>query len=162
MKCNWEVTRLRHGTEGSVRGHVRGTRQWVALLGMFAIVAALLRPGCDLLGIKEHAGAGAHGFLSASVDLTSGLEFAGLHGVKHGESHDDTGCCSSVDRFALVAAQEVQVPIFAKAQWTDLPPLAAPQSRLVATEMAAGRRLATPAQQLPVRSYYARSARLLL
>jgi hypothetical protein len=156
------VIRARHRSHGKVCGDVRRTRQWAALLGILAIIAALLRPGCDLLDIKGHAHSGVDGILSSSVDSAAGFVLAGLHAGKRGESRDDAGCCSSVDRFVLVSAQETQVPIFAKAQWTDLPPLAARQFRLVSIEMTAGRRIPPSAQPLTVLSYYARSARLLL
>jgi hypothetical protein len=172
LKCDYEskfpkrtpirkMTRL-HGTAGgNAWWRLYGTRRWAVLFGISAIIAALLRPGCDLLAIKGHADAGAGGIVSSSVHSDTGLEYADLDATRHGESHDTDGCCSSIDEFVLVSAQEAQVPISAKAQWNDLPLLATPRFHLTLANRAAGHRIQRPAQ-LPVLFYHARSARLLL
>lgn len=156
------MTRL-HGTVGgNIEGRLHGARQWGVSLGILAIVAALLRPGCDLFALKGHADAGAGGIFNSSVDTDTGVAYADLDAARHGESHDADGCCSSIDEFVLVSAQEAQVPISAKAQWNDLPLLATPRFHLTLANRVAGHRIPRSAQQLPVLSYHARSARLLL
>jgi hypothetical protein len=151
------MTRLRREHE-----RLYGSRQSVVLLGLLAIVAALFRPGCDLLALKGHAGAGAGGTVSSSVHSDTGLEYTDLDAARHGESHDADGCCSNIDEFVLVSAREAQVPISAKAQWSGLPLLGAPRFHVNVANIAAGRRVQRPAQELPVLPYHARSTRLRL
>ena len=156
------MTRL-HGSVGrNPHWRLCDVRQWAVLLGLLAVIAALLRPGCDLLALKGHADAAAGGIFSSSIESDTSIAYADVDVARHGESHDENGCCSSLDRFVLVSAQEAQVPILAKAQWSDLPLLAAPRSHPTLANLAAERRIPHPTQRLPVLSYHARSARLLL